>query len=71
MHKKVDITSGEFRAALHGGPLRRAVMSVSLDQDLIKELSNFVAAAFEVLVGCGWPPASENSYICGIENDQC
>ena len=47
--QRIDIRSSEFRPLAEGaGQQRRDVMSASLDQDLIKELSNFVAVAFEV-----------------------
>ena len=49
--QRIDIRSGEFMLMADGaGEQRHDVMSVSLDQELIKELSNFVAVAFEVFL---------------------
>ena len=49
--RRIDTRSGEFRPlAKAARQQRRDVMSVSLDQDTIKELSNFVAVAFEVFL---------------------
>ena len=49
--QRIDIRSGEFKPLLNGaGQPRRDVMSVSVDQEPIKELSNFVALGFDVFL---------------------
>ena len=49
--KRIDIRSAEFRPLADGvGWPRRDVMLVTLDQNLIKELSIFVAVVFQVFL---------------------
>ena len=69
----IAIRSLEFKSLAEGaGQPRRDVMSVNLDQELIKELSNFVAVAFRVFLSAGGrtrPDQSINGY--GPQNGEC